>query len=168
MSDNGTLVLLKFEPELKGESVIKDHVGEIDILSWSWGMTQSGSSHVGGGGGTGKVSVRDITVVKHVDSSSPNLIKQCCNGRHFTSATLTVYKVGEGAGDKMLQYFMVKMKDGLISSLTTGEMDGSGRMVETVGLNFAAFELEYTPQASSGSGSGKIPAKWNIAKNSES
>jgi len=168
MADNGTLILLKFEPELKGESVINGHTGEIDILSWSWGMTQSGSSHIGGGAGTGKVSVRDITVVKHVDSASPNLVKFCCSGKHWEKASLTVYKAGSSQGKEPLAYFTVKMKDGIISSLTTGEMDGNGRMVETVGLNFAAFEIEYDPQVASGSGSGKIPAKWSIAKNSES
>ena len=161
-------IFLKFEPELKGESVDKEHKDEIDVMSWSWGMTQSGTSHSGGGSGSGKVSVRDVTIVKHVDKASPNLIKQCCNGKHFTGATLVVRKAGGSSGDKPLPYFTLKMKDGLISSITTGEVDQDGRMVETIGLNFAAFEIEYDPQAATGSGSGKIPAKWNIAKNAES
>jgi len=157
-------IFLKID-DIKGESVVDGHKDEIDVLSWSWGMTQAGSSHVAGGSGTSKVSVRDITIVKRVDRSSPNLIKLCCNGKHFTLAALVVRKA---AGDQALEYFKMKLHNGLISSLTTGEVDQDGAMIETVGLNFAAFEIEYDPQTKSGSGGGKVPAKWNIAKNSES
>ena len=156
-------IFLKID-DVKGESQDdKGHKDEIDVLSWSWGMTQSGSSHVGGGSGTSKVSVRDITIVKRVDKSTPVLIKQCCKGIHFKLAQLTVRKAG---GDP-LEYFKMKLHQVLISSITTGEVDQDGFMIETVGLNFAAFELEYDPQGGKGSGSGAVPAKWNIAKNSE-
>ena len=36
---------------LKGESIDKTHAGEIDVLAWSWGMSNSGSAHIGGGAG---------------------------------------------------------------------------------------------------------------------
>ena len=49
-------MFLKIEG-VDGESRDDKHAGEIDVLAWSWGMTQSGSMHVGGGGGSGKVSV---------------------------------------------------------------------------------------------------------------
>lgn len=124
-------------------------------------MTQSGSSHVAGGSGTAKVSVRDVTIVKRVDNASPELIKRCCSGKHFDLAALVVRKAGGDA----LEYFKMKMHNGLISSITTGEVDQDGFMIETIGLNFAAFEIEYNPQTKKGAGSGAVPAKWNIAKN---
>jgi type VI protein secretion system component Hcp len=37
-----------------GETQDSKHKKEIDVLSWSWGMTNSGSAHVGGGAGAGK------------------------------------------------------------------------------------------------------------------
>ena len=43
-----------------GESKDKTHKKEIDVLSWSWGMANSGTAHVGGGAGAGKVSVQDL------------------------------------------------------------------------------------------------------------
>jgi type VI secretion system secreted protein Hcp len=156
-------IFLKID-DIKGESVDDKHKDEIDVLSWSWGMTQSGTSHVGGGSGTSRVSVRDITVVKHVDRASPNLMKLCCNGKHFDKADLIVRK----AGGKPLEYFKLKLHKGLISSIATGEVDQDGRMVETVALNFAAFECEYVPQNAKGEGEAPVPAKWNIAKNSDS
>ena len=43
-------MFLKLEG-IEGESADKTHGKEIDILAWSWGLSQSGSFHVGGGGG---------------------------------------------------------------------------------------------------------------------
>ena len=37
-----------------GESKDKVHTNEIDILSRSWGMSNSGTAHVGGGAGAAK------------------------------------------------------------------------------------------------------------------
>ena len=78
-----------------GESADSVHAKEIDVSSWSWGMSQSGTTHVGRGGGAGKVSVQDITITKYIDKATPNLIKACCNGKHFDEAVLTVRKAGE-------------------------------------------------------------------------
>ena len=72
--------------DVQGESVDQNkpsHAGEIQVISWSWGMTQSGSTHMGTGSGSGKVNVNDITVTKYIDRASPNLIQSCCNGTHY-------------------------------------------------------------------------------------
>ena len=76
-------ILLKIEG-VDGESVIQDHEGEIDVLAWSWGLSQSGSMHVGGGAGSGKVNVQDISLTKYVDKATPSLMRTCCNGEHLT------------------------------------------------------------------------------------
>ena len=48
--------------DVKGESKDSKHKEEIDVLAWSWGLSQSGSAHQGGGGGAGKVAVQDISL----------------------------------------------------------------------------------------------------------
>jgi type VI secretion system secreted protein Hcp len=151
--------------DIKGESVDASHKDEIEILSWSWSARQSGSAHSGPGGGSGKVSVSDLTFTKYADRSSPNLLKMCCSGKHFQSAQLTVRKAG---GGKPVEYIKVKLKDGLISSVSDGGTPSDDRLTETVTLNFASFTYEYTPQSKDGGPSASIPASWNIAKNSES
>jgi type VI secretion system secreted protein Hcp len=40
--------------DIKGESLDAKHKDEIEVLSFSWGVTNSGSAGSGGGGGTGK------------------------------------------------------------------------------------------------------------------
>ena len=87
---------------LGGESKDKAHKGEIDVLAWSWGVSQSGSMHSGGGGGSGKVNVQDLSFTKWQDAASCELIKAACKGTHIPEALLTVRK----AGDKPLEHLV--------------------------------------------------------------
>jgi type VI secretion system secreted protein Hcp len=149
--------------DIKGESVDKVHKAEIQVLAWSWGMTQSGTTHDGPGGGAGKVNVQDISFTKYIDSSSPNLIKTCCNGKHYKQALLTVRKAGENP----LEYLKIKLQDVLISSISTGGSGGEDRLTENVTLNFGKVEVVYTPQKADGTGDAAIPVTWNIPANAE-
>ena len=147
--------------DLKGESVDGSHKDEMDILAWSWGMSQSGTTHMGGGGGSGKVSVQDLSVTKYVDKCSPALMLACCDGTHYPDAVLTVRKAGKTA----LEYIKLTMKELIISSVSTGGSGGEDRLTENVVLNFAEFKVEYTPQKPDGSGDAVVEKAWNIAEN---
>jgi len=146
---------------IPGESVDAKHKGEIDILSWSWGATQSGTTHVGSGGGAGKVAVQDLHFTKHVDKSSPNLMLACCTGKHHKEALLTVRK----AGEKPLEYLKIKLGEVLISSVSVAGHGADERLTENFTLNFAKFNQVYTPQKADGSGDASVEIGWNIAGN---
>jgi type VI secretion system secreted protein Hcp len=148
--------------DVKGESVDGKHAGEIEVLSWSWGMTQSGTTHSGTGGGAGKVDVHDISLTKYVDSASPNFIKACCSGLHYQKALLTVRKAG---GPTAVEYLKITMEDLLISGISSGGSGGGDRLTETVTLNFGRFKTEYAPQDAKGAAGAVIEATWDIAKN---
>lgn len=147
-----------------GESRDDKHKGEIDILAWSWGLSQSGSTHMGGGGGSGKVNIQDVSITKWIDKATPNLMKYCCNGKHFKEALLTVRE----AGGEALEYIKIKMNDLIISSISTGGSGGEDRLTENITLNFAKVGFEYQPQKDDGSkDGGAIPVIWNIKENKE-
>ena len=57
-----------------GESKIKDHEGEIDVLAWNWGLSQSGLVHVGGGGGSGKANIQDLSITKYIQTKPPQVL----------------------------------------------------------------------------------------------
>lgn len=154
-------MFLKIEG-VTGESVDAKHSGEIDVLSWNWGLSQSGSMHVATGGGSGKVNVQDMTLTKKVDKASPVLFKYCCDGNHFPSATMTVRKAG---GASPVDYLKVEMKEVLISNISTGGSGGDDTVMETVSLNFAKVKLLYTPQKPDGSADAVVEQGWDIAKN---
>jgi len=146
---------------IKGESADDKHKGEIDVLAWSWGMSQSGTTHAGTGGGAGKVSVQDVSVTKYIDKSSPPLMLACCQGAHIKSALLTVRK----AGTKPLEYLKITLEDAIITSVSTGGSGGEDRLTENLALNFAKFKVEYTPQKADGSGDAAVEAAFDIAAN---
>ena len=80
--------------DIKGESPDDKHKGEIELLSWSWGVTQSGTMAHGGGGGEGKANFNDFNFTHHIDKASPVLMKACATGEHIKEATITVRKAG--------------------------------------------------------------------------
>lgn len=151
--------------DVKGEAQDKAHKEEIDVLAWSWGMSQSGSMHVAGGGGSGKVSVQDLSITKLIDKSSPVLMKYCSSGKQFPEGILTVRKAG---GDNPLEYLVITMTDIIVTSVSTGGSGGEDRLTENVSLNFAAVKTEYQPQKPDGSADGgKIPWEMDIAANEQ-
>jgi len=157
-------MFLKIEGLTKtGESQDKDHPKEIDVLAWSWGMSQSGTAHVGGGAGAGKVNVQDLSITKYVDISSPDLMIACCNGKHFDKALLTVRKAGENP----VEYIKIEMQEVLIGSVSTGGSGGEDRLTENVVLNFATVKVDYTAQDEKGKAADKASMGWHIAKNAK-
>jgi len=147
--------------DIEGESVDAKHAKSIDVLAWSWGMSQSGTTHMGGGGGSGKVNVQDMSFTKYVDKSSTNLMMACCDGTHFKEALLTVRK----AGKTPLEYVKITMKEVIVSSVSTGGSGGEDRLTENVSLNFAEVKVEYTPQKPDGTGDAVKDITWKIAEN---
>jgi type VI secretion system secreted protein Hcp len=147
-----------------GESKDKTHTKEIDILAWTWGMSNSGSAHVGGGAGSGKVSVQDLSVTKYIDSSSAQIMLSCCDGTHFDTALLTVRKAG---GADPVEYLKINLQEVLITSVATGGEGGDDRLTENVTLNFAKVKVEYLPQEAKGGKGNMIPFSWDIAANDD-
>ncbi len=147
--------------DIPGESADDKHKKEIDVLAWSWGMSQSGSAHMGGGAGSGKVSVQDLSFTKYIDASSHSLLLKCCTGEHIKEATLVVRK----AGKEPLEYIKITLNDLLISAVSTGGSGGEDRLTENVTLNFAKFKYEYTPQKPDGTGDAPKTAAWDIPAN---
>jgi type VI secretion system secreted protein Hcp len=154
-------------PEIKGDSLVKGHTSEIDILSWSWGMTQTGSTQIGqGGGGTGSADVHDLTLTKYIDSASHLLTQYCHAGNHLEGAVLTCIKVGGKSGP--VEYLKITMgshdpKNGavMISSIKTGQLevvDGktTDRILETLTLNFNNCSVDYIGQDKAGAAGGAM------------
>jgi type VI secretion system secreted protein Hcp len=148
---------------VKGESQDDKHKDTIDVLSWSWGMSQAGSMHTGSGGGAAKVSVNDLTFTKWVDKASTSLLQSCTVGTHIKKATLYVRK----AGDKPLEYLVIDLDDVLITNVHTGGSQGEERLTENVTLNFRKFGVKYTEQTATGGGGTSPEWKWDIASNKQ-
>ena len=124
---------------IKGESTDKGHPGEIDIESFSWGVTAPNSvGSAGGGGGVGKVVFSDLTIVKLVDTASPALFKTAASGNFLPAVQLTCRK----AGGTQQEFLTVKMTEVLVSSYKEGGNRHGGEFpTEEIAFSFAKVEM---------------------------
>ncbi len=149
-----TTTFIKFDG-IDGESTHKDHKGEIEVLSWSWGLTNSGSP-TGGGSGTGKATPQELRVVHRYDKASPVLAKMAASGRHVRTAMLSARKAGEGQKD----FLKITMKEVFITSVAAHD-DGSGAS-EELAMRYGSIDFSYAPQTAKGSLGTPVAFNWNV------
>ena len=101
---------------IEGEANDAKHPNEIELESWSFGESNSGTHAGGSGGGAGKVQMQDFHFVMKVNKASPKLFLACANGEHIPDAVLTCRK----AGKEQQEFLKYKFYDLLISSYNTG------------------------------------------------
>ena len=150
--------------DIKGESLDSKHKDEIEVLSWSWGVTnpaKAGGS--GGGGGAGKASFHDLSFTHKVDKASPVLMQACATGVHLKDGTITVRKAGKG----QQEFLIIKMNDVIVTSVTQGGSGGTDGMSENVSIAFAKVDVQYKPQKADGSLDAGIHFKYDIKGNKE-
>src|SRR5262245_35980320 len=105
---------------IEGDSQQKGHPGEIEISSFSWAETNTGSPATGSGGGAGKVQMQDFHFAMATSKASPQLHQFCASGKHAREATLTCRK----AGREQLDFIKITMTDVLVSSYSIGGTTG--------------------------------------------
>ncbi len=145
---------------IKGESNDAKHKETIEILSFSWGLSQTALR--GGGGGAGKASFSDLSFTKQLDKSSPVLFEKCCTGQHIKKATLFVRK----AGGEQEEYLKLTMSECLVSSYQIGGSDGGGTPGDQFSLNYTKILFEYAVQSPDGQ-MDWIRAGWDLKSNSK-
>lgn len=177
---------------IQGESQDDKHKNEIEVHSFSWGSANQGTFSMGGGGGAGKTTLKDLVVLKHVDKASPKVLEACTTGKHIPSVILACRK----AGGTQQEYLKITLSDVLVSQYftlggksaqddwdaainynssksNTGNLvaaaagDGSDSLLplEQISLNFGKIEYEYREQDSKGGTKGPVKTVWNAKQN---
>ena len=146
--------------DIKGESLDAKHKDEIEVLSFSWGVSNVGQG--GPGVGAGKATFRDLSIIHRIDKASPALMRACATGKHLPEATLTQRKAGKG----QQEYLIIKMNDVIITSVaddSTSSEAGS----EAVSLNFSKIQFEYRPVKADGSLDAGVIFKYDLKTQKE-
>ena len=133
---------------IKGESGDAQHREEIELASFSWGVSQQGSTSTGGGGGAGKANLQDLHVVMNVSQASPQLFLACAEGRHIRTAVLTCRRAG---GRDQREFLRYSLSDVLVTSYQTSGQEEKGVPVDQVSFAYAQVKVEYWPQKADGS-----------------
>lgn len=151
---------LKFTPDVPGEAQQEGFEKWIEILSFSWGVSQAGGFSYAGGGGVAQANVQDLSVSFRANKSSPKLMQFCASGKHLDDAKLTCLRA---AGDKAEKYLEITLTDVIISSYQTGG-SGDDFPVESMSLNFAKVKQEFFVQDDKGVAKSGGVGQWDQAK----
>lgn len=129
---------------IPGESTDQKHSQWIEVLSFSWGVSQTatGSSSSGGGKAAERASHNDFSVVKTLDKASPKLFLACCKGDHIKTVTIELCRA---TGDKQ-KYMEYKMQDVLVTSVRPGGSSHGGESLplEEISFNYGKITQTYT------------------------
>jgi len=100
---------------IDGESLDSKHKGWIEVLSFSWGVSQPHSSS---GQFTGHVVPEDFTFTHAVDKSSPKLMLACAEGDQLNEVDVSFRKAGSSGGG--IDYLKYSFFDVFFSSVRPG------------------------------------------------
>lgn len=124
-------------------------VGSIDILSFSWGVSQTSTYGAGASGKeakAGRADFQNLSIMKVLDKTSPLLCDHCATGNILSKVYILYDKP---VGDKQQPYFRIWVKDALITSV---QLSGSSENpMESVSFAFQAVEIAYAPEKDDGS-----------------
>jgi type VI secretion system secreted protein Hcp len=144
---------------ISGESRDSKHKDEIELVSFSWGVSQSGQAGRRSGG-AGRAQFKSFEFLMKINKASPQLFLACASGKHIKEASLSVRRAGKAA----LEYLKIKFTDVLVSSYhAAGSEDQAPH--EMVAFDFGRIELAYTSQGARGAASGAIQAGWDLNAN---
>lgn len=138
LQNSAGLTFLKLDG-VSGSAVDKRHKGDIQLDSFSFGVSNVGSQAHGSGGGAGKVSIQSFKIIKNVDKSSPLLAQACATGKHIKLAELIFARK---AGGEQRDYLYIKLDNVLVSSYQTGG-SGNGLQQEQVTFSFQKMQETY-------------------------
>jgi type VI secretion system secreted protein Hcp len=128
--------IIKFDG-IQGTSELKN--GFIDVLSYQWAIENNVKAWEKAPSGT--ATVKDFTIVKRVDPSSPDLFTNCVNGKKISTIEIVLVQAGGDRDPKEFAHY--KFETCYITSVRlSGEPDGTDHQ-ETVTFNFARSEYGY-------------------------
>jgi type VI secretion system secreted protein Hcp len=120
--------------DIAGESTSRDHAGEIEVSTWSWGSDADGDQVIPSG----------LCIAKTVDGASPMILALHVNGQS-TDAVLTVERAGQD------RCFAVRLTlgDVRVNSVQVSA-SGADSPMETIVLSYRRLKMECQPQGPDG------------------
>jgi type VI secretion system secreted protein Hcp len=126
--------------DIKGEATDKRHREDIEVLSWSWGLSDTATT-IRRGGGAGKPAFQNLHLRKYIDASSPKLLSVFVGGQSIPQGLLSVRNV---AGTT-IDFYQIELDEVRITSVSLGGSGGEDRPTEDLVLAFAKMRVAYFP-----------------------
>jgi len=164
--------------QIPGESTDAKHTDEIEVLSYSFGMShgEAGASSTGGARTGGRIAHKPFLFTKLIDKASAKLLEKACDGTHIPKAVFTAHRA---TGEKQ-KYLQIDLGDIVVSSFHSKLPDESERQateekgggimlqIEEVALNYGSIKFTYThTDHQTGKAKGDVVAGWSLIKNAK-
>lgn len=153
---------------IDGESIGKGHENQIEVDSFSWGLSRHAATG-GGGGAAGRAQFTGLNFGAVSSKASPPMLLAAASGKHIKFAILTGSKTrGQG-----VDFLKIKFTDVLISSYQESaisalaenmENAGNNQPMDQVTLNFAKIEFSFISQTEDGALSDQTLGNWDLDK----
>ena len=129
---------------IAGEATDSNHKDEIQLLSYSWGGSQTTSVAGTGGSGAGKVDLSDLSIMKYLDKASSPIFKALVSGTHIKTGVLSAVK----AGSSGKPFLKISLEELFVTSL---QISGSSEIpTESVSFSYNKIKYEYWTQNEQG------------------
>ena len=155
---------LAFEgPKIEGEATRKGFEKQMEIYSFSLGVSNPATIGPGSSGaGGGRASVSSFNCMKATDKASPQLFQHCAAGTHFDKVTVTLNK----AGGESVTYLTYELENCFIDSVQwSGSSGGDDRPTESLSIAFGKITITYNTQAMTGVKDAKpVIGSWDVTK----
>jgi len=147
---------------LEGESTDDKHKNELELASWSWGVSHLQTlGSATGGAGSGRAAFTDLSLTKDVDKSSAVLFQKCATGEHFAKGKLVVRK----AGGQQQEYLVYTLETIFVTSIHFSSAHGQESAQEAVTLAIGKVGMDYSPQKVDGSLAAAVHGGWDVLTN---
>ena len=123
---------------IPGESRDSRHAGEIDVLSFAWGVARTSGQNFG------RPAPQDITFAMHVSKASPLLMFASAKGTRIASAVLVL----RTAGQDQLEFYKLTLENCKVTSYQTA--GSSEAPTDSFSLEFSKVTMSYAAQGSDG------------------
>ena len=147
--------------QIDGESLDHTHHDEIEITDWQWDTINTVRWDINQGGQSTKVDVQAVKLTKICDKASVTLYQNCVTGKHIREGKITCRK---NDGDQKVEYFVLEMKDIMITKVHFEGQGGDQSLKENVELSFAEFRMDYRLQHDTGNPAGSKSFQFHIQK----
>ena len=144
-----------------GDSADARHRGEIELLSWTLGMTSPvAATPTGTAAAVGRADFQPLRVTQRIDRAVPALVQAGASGRHVPTAVLTCRRPGREAAD----YLKITLQDALVSAVRLGDSADAPPGAE-ITLAYGRISIEYRPQMPDGSLGPAAVGGWDVRAN---
>jgi len=128
---------------IPGESTDSKHKDEIELMSFSWGVTNAAQVATGSGR-AGRVTFQDFEFSKLFDKASPQIFLKCVNGAHIASVTLSARRSSDSEVANA-DFLKIVFSNVLISFYKEQEPNRDQFTGEAVGALFQKMSLTFIP-----------------------